>query len=109
MGFFWVKLLYLFYVSTECSTEVLRNVNAIFGILNTYIIYKINIKLNLEKDTTAIILKSIVTSIFPVLFFFNFLYYTDPGSLFFVLLTYYLSLKQQFNYAGLVFKYYPYK
>ena len=31
----------------------------------------------------------------PVLYFFTFLYYTDPGSTFFILLTYYLSLRQR--------------
>ncbi len=45
---------------------------------------------------------STLLSLFPVLYFFNFLYYTDAGSVFFVFLMYYLSLKNQTSYAALV-------
>ncbi len=38
------------------------------------------------------VLKTAALSIFPVLYFFTFLYYTDPGSTFCVLLMYLLSL-----------------
>jgi alpha-1,2-glucosyltransferase len=33
---------------------------------------------------------------FPVSFFYHFLYYTDSGSTFFVLLSYFLALKKKY-------------
>ena len=46
-----------------------------------------------ESQITRCSVTALVLGVFPVLYFFTFLYYTDSGSVFFVLLTYYLSLR----------------
>lgn len=46
-----------------------------------------------ESEITRCSVTALVLGVFPVLYFFTFLYYTDSGSVFFVLLTYYLSLR----------------
>jgi len=63
------------------------------------------LQVNKTSSGTTISLHCAVTSmnicIFPVLYFFTFLYYTDAGSTFFVLLMYYLSLQEHHTLASL--------
>ena len=47
------------------------------------------------------LISSLATASLPPLFFFNFLYYTDPGSLFFVLLMYLFDLEDHTYLAAL--------
>lgn len=47
------------------------------------------------------VLSALNLAIFPVLYFFTFLYYTDSGSTFFVLLMYYLHLRHSFFKAAI--------
>lgn len=46
------------------------------------------------------VLSALNLAMFPVLYFFTFLYYTDCGSTFFVLLMYYLHLRHSFLRAA---------
>ena len=39
------------------------------------------------------LMRTLICSLFPLLFFFNFLYYTDVGGVFFTLLAYYSALR----------------
>ncbi|XP_020346793.1 putative Dol-P-Glc:Glc(2)Man(9)GlcNAc(2)-PP-Dol alpha-1,2-glucosyltransferase [Oncorhynchus kisutch] len=76
-----------------CSTAMLRFINLLFngGIL--YLLYLIICKLHLkEKTASRRVLSALSLSTFPVLYFFNFLYYTDAGSTFFSLFTYLMTL-----------------
>nr|XP_057933076.1 dol-P-Glc:Glc(2)Man(9)GlcNAc(2)-PP-Dol alpha-1,2-glucosyltransferase [Doryrhamphus excisus] len=78
-----------------CSTAMLRFINLLFngGIL--YLLYRLVCRLHpREKTRTAArrILSALSLSTFPVLYFFNFLYYTDAGSTFFILFTYLMTL-----------------
>ncbi|XP_071389951.1 dol-P-Glc:Glc(2)Man(9)GlcNAc(2)-PP-Dol alpha-1,2-glucosyltransferase isoform X2 [Centroberyx affinis] len=78
-----------------CSTAMLRFVNLLFNCGNLYLLYLIICKLHLrEKTRTASrrVLSALSLSTFPVLYFFNFLYYTDAGSTFFILFTYLMTL-----------------
>ncbi|KAK3101719.1 hypothetical protein FSP39_005801 [Pinctada imbricata] len=80
-----------------CSTFNLRAVNVLFCTGNLYLIYCIHQFLhNNDKDEKTPKLTTTLTSltlgIFPVLYFFTFLYYTDPGSTFFVLMMYLFHL-----------------
>lgn len=52
--------------------------------------------LHLKVDATAFVL-----AIFPLLYFFVFLYYTDVGSTFFVLLSYYLSIRHSYGMSSM--------
>ena len=46
------------------------------------------------------VFEGLIITTFPVLFFFNFLYYTDQGSVFFILLSYYFHLYHSHKLAG---------
>ncbi|KAK0130699.1 Dol-P-Glc:Glc(2)Man(9)GlcNAc(2)-PP-Dol alpha-1,2-glucosyltransferase [Merluccius polli] len=78
-----------------CSTAMLRFVNLLFNGGNLYLLYLLTCKLHLReksKSATRRILSSLSLSTFPVLYFFNFLYYTDAGSTFFILFAYLMAL-----------------
>ena len=84
-----------------CPTAMLRFVNLVFAVANAYLIFLINALLNksmIQQEDLSLrldILSTISLASFPCLFFFNFLFYTDPGSLFFVLLMYFHHLNNQ--------------
>lgn len=73
-----------------CTTFWLRCVNLFFMCGNFYLIYLIYRKLHKEDKESDLhaTLTAVNLSLFPVQYFFTFLYYTDPGSTFFVLLMY---------------------
>ncbi|XP_064796124.1 putative Dol-P-Glc:Glc(2)Man(9)GlcNAc(2)-PP-Dol alpha-1,2-glucosyltransferase [Oncorhynchus masou masou] len=78
-----------------CSTAMLRFINLLFNCGILYLLYLIICKIHLkEKTKTASrrVLSALSLSTFPVLYFFNFLYYTDAGSTFFILFTYLMTL-----------------
>ncbi|CAL8318724.1 unnamed protein product [Lota lota] len=78
-----------------CSTAMLRFVNLLFNSGNLYLLYLLTCKLHLREKTKSAarrILSSLSLSTFPVLYFFNFLYYTDAGATFFVLFAYLMTL-----------------
>lgn len=89
-----------------CPTPMLRFVNLVFACGNAYLIFLINCNIH-RTDTeqtdgtvrpsnnTSLLMSSLSLATFPLLFFFNFLFYTDPGSLFFVLLMYLHHLNGQ--------------
>ncbi|CAI5635709.1 dol-P-Glc:Glc(2)Man(9)GlcNAc(2)-PP-Dol alpha-1,2-glucosyltransferase [Oreochromis niloticus] len=78
-----------------CSTAMLRFINLLFNCGNLYLIYLLLCKLHLREKTRTTsrrVLSALSLSTFPVLYFFNFLYYTDAGSTFFILFTYLMTL-----------------
>uniref|UniRef100_A0A8C7VWQ3 Dol-P-Glc:Glc(2)Man(9)GlcNAc(2)-PP-Dol alpha-1,2-glucosyltransferase n=1 Tax=Oncorhynchus mykiss TaxID=8022 RepID=A0A8C7VWQ3_ONCMY len=76
-----------------CSTAMLRFINLLFNCGILYLLYLIICKLHLkEKTASRRVLSALSLSTFPVLYFFNFLYYTDAGSTFFILFTYLMTL-----------------
>ncbi|KAK2858853.1 hypothetical protein Q5P01_003473 [Channa striata] len=78
-----------------CSTAMLRFVNLLFNCGNLYLLYLLICKLHLREKTRTTsrrVLSALSLSTFPVLYFFNFLYYTDAGSTFFILFTYLMTL-----------------
>jgi alpha-1,2-glucosyltransferase len=85
-----------------CPTAMLRFVNLLFACANAYLIFVINCTLHPNESSsgdrihsnTNLLISSISLATFPLLFFFNFLFYTDPGSLFFVLLMYLYHLNR---------------
>lgn len=83
-------------VVVSCSTSFLRGINAfIFGPLTTLIIWLILNEIHGHKNKFFCVLRLLRTVTFPLHFFFQFLYYTDCASTFFVLLMYYLTLRQK--------------
>ncbi|TKS90984.1 Dol-P-Glc:Glc(2)Man(9)GlcNAc(2)-PP-Dol alpha-1,2-glucosyltransferase [Collichthys lucidus] len=78
-----------------CSTAMLRFINLLFNCGNLYLLYLLICKLHLREKTRTTsrrVLSALSLSTFPVLYFFNFLYYTDAGSTFFILFTYLMTL-----------------
>ncbi|TWW64526.1 dol-P-Glc:Glc(2)Man(9)GlcNAc(2)-PP-Dol alpha-1,2-glucosyltransferase [Takifugu flavidus] len=78
-----------------CSTAMLRFINLLFNCGNLYLLYLLICKLHHREKTQATprrVLSALSLSTFPVLYFFNFLYYTDSGSTFFILFTYLMTL-----------------
>lgn len=78
-----------------CSTAMLRFINLLFNCGNLYLLYLLTCKLHHREKTRTTsrrILSALSLSTFPVLYFFNFLYYTDAGSTFFILFAYLMTL-----------------
>ena len=73
-----------------CSIAILRMTNVIYSI-GIYLL----VSLSRSKDS------SLSISLFPVSFFFHFLYYTDSGSTFWVLLCLHWSMKRKYEWSGL--------
>lgn len=81
----------------KCTVYSLRITNAIFGAL-IYVVIAFILKTKGRPSTTA----ALSGTLLPVSFFYNFLYYTDSGSTFFVLLSYALAIKNNFLLSSLV-------
>ncbi|KAK1906622.1 Dol-P-Glc:Glc(2)Man(9)GlcNAc(2)-PP-Dol alpha-12-glucosyltransferase [Dissostichus eleginoides] len=78
-----------------CSTAMLRFINLLFNCGILYLLYLLICKLHSREKTRTTsrrVLSALSLSTFPVLYFFNFLYYTDAGSTFFTLFTYLMTL-----------------
>ncbi|KAF7246620.1 Dol-P-Glc:Glc(2)Man(9)GlcNAc(2)-PP-Dol alpha-1,2-glucosyltransferase [Varanus komodoensis] len=80
--------------SIVCSTGMLRFINLLFSTGNFYLLYLLFCKANYKKAASGFqkILSTLTLAIFPPLYFFTFLYYTDSGSTFFTLFAYLMCL-----------------
>ncbi|ELR24476.1 asparagine-linked glycosylase, putative [Acanthamoeba castellanii str. Neff] len=97
-----------------CSVEAMRGMNTLFGVLNFFLFYQLVAMLYHHNQTSSSlragrgyrsaqrVLMALLPHLFPVQFFFYFLYYTDTVSTFFVFLCYYLSLCDRTTLSGLV-------
>eukprot|EP00026_Physarum_polycephalum_P008345 Phypoly_transcript_08427.p1 GENE.Phypoly_transcript_08427~~Phypoly_transcript_08427.p1 ORF type:complete len:445 (+),score=35.78 Phypoly_transcript_08427:160-1494(+) len=83
-----------------CSPVVLRSLNVLFG-LATFIILEKILQHTHPNHLGSARIRALSLCMLPVLFFFNFLYYTDAGSVFFVLLSYDLSLAKRHWFSAL--------
>lgn len=71
-----------------CTNAVLRfTVNPICALLSAYVVHRLLALYNPNSSFITHTLSVLVIATFPLSFFFNFLFYTDTGSLLFVLLT----------------------
>lgn len=90
-------------ISTDffCSVLLLRAVNVVFNTISFFLLYGIIKEIHGEKrhrkDSGAgdllFKLQAFAVAIFPLNYFFSFLYYTDPGSTMFILSAYLANLK----------------
>lgn len=89
--------------AVTCSVWSLRFMNVLFNLGNLLLSYNIFLKLSTKKDSKEVSrISALVVALFPVLYFFSFLYYTDPGSVLFVLATYLASLHNRDSTAALL-------
>ncbi|XP_033744747.1 putative Dol-P-Glc:Glc(2)Man(9)GlcNAc(2)-PP-Dol alpha-1,2-glucosyltransferase [Pecten maximus] len=77
-----------------CTTAVLRSINILFTTANCYLLLCIYTALHPQITPWRAATKATTLTIFPVMYFFTFLYYTDPGSIFFVLMMYYFHIQR---------------
>jgi len=86
-------------LNISCTIWWLRYLNLVINFFNIFLITEILKKL--EKDTKPQTFTSITIAAFPLLYFFSFFYYTDPGSVTSVLAMYLSSLHQRNHLSGL--------
>lgn len=85
-----------------CSTSVLRFVNGLLAVLCSIIIYEIILHLRPVLDDRKATLRAVVLALYPLHWFFTFLYYTDVASLTAVLAMYLACLKKNYRLSALV-------
>lgn len=91
----------LFHVDL-CTVNALRATNILFSIGLYFVLVSLISTLSFTNRPLQTNLYALSLAWFPVGFFFNFVYYTDPGSTFFVLSSYLLVKKKRYFLAGLV-------
>ncbi|ETV67852.1 hypothetical protein H257_16079 [Aphanomyces astaci] len=74
-----------------CSLNVLRSINVLFNIGSLFLIVKLRCMKYAPDAITTGAVHGIVIALFPVHYFFSFLYYTDAGAVFFVLAMYFFA------------------
>ncbi|XP_051131361.1 dol-P-Glc:Glc(2)Man(9)GlcNAc(2)-PP-Dol alpha-1,2-glucosyltransferase [Andrographis paniculata] len=88
--------------SDSCSTSILRLTNGILAVLCSIIVYEIITHLKPAMDDKRATLLSVVLSLYPIHWFFTYLYYTDGASLTSVLAMYLLTLKKRYLFSSLL-------
>ncbi|ORX66769.1 hypothetical protein DL89DRAFT_59487 [Linderina pennispora] len=85
-----------------CSVDMLRTTNWVLGLALFWTTHFLVTRHSLPQASALnSALLTLALALFPVTFFLHHLYYTDTGSLLFVLLAYALSLQGQHALAGL--------
>lgn len=88
--------------SNICSTLVLRTTNALLAVICSILIYEIITHLKPSLDDKKSTLQAVILSLYPLHWFFTFLYYTDVASLTAVIAMYLLVLKRKYMFGSLV-------
>ncbi|EGF82982.1 hypothetical protein BATDEDRAFT_21258 [Batrachochytrium dendrobatidis JAM81] len=103
LGFHKLWIAFLQTPISGCSVLQLRSVNAAFGIATLPVIFNLIPLIHPARNQsfTFNAIEAFVISLFPISFFFHLLYYTDSGSTFFVLFSYYLSLRDKLFFCAL--------
>ncbi|KAH8555231.1 putative alpha-1,2-glucosyltransferase ALG10-B-like protein [Umbelopsis sp. PMI_123] len=85
-----------------CTTSILRGSNIIFATGILVVLSKLLKVLHPGIDSMRSNLYALALGCFPVSLFYTFLYYTDTGSTFFVLLSYLLAKQRRYFGSGLI-------
>ncbi|CAK8579678.1 unnamed protein product [Lathyrus sativus] len=85
-----------------CSASFLRSINGVLAITCSIILYDIIIHLKPTLGDRRAMLHAVVLSLYPLHWFFNFLYYTDVASVTAVLAMYLASLKKDYWLSALI-------
>ncbi|KAJ7950335.1 Dol-P-Glc:Glc(2)Man(9)GlcNAc(2)-PP-Dol alpha-1,2-glucosyltransferase [Quillaja saponaria] len=88
--------------SDFCSTGVLRSLNGFLAVICSIILYDIVAHLKPTLDDKKVTLHAVVLTLYPLHWFFTFLYYTDVASVTAVLATYLACLKKNYWLSGLI-------
>jgi alpha-1,2-glucosyltransferase len=85
-----------------CSVNALRFTNILFAIGLYYVLQSLITTLSPQSTAWKSQMYALALSWFPISFFFNFVYYTDPGSTFLVLWSYLLIKQKRYALAGII-------
>ena len=88
--------------SEVCTTAILRSVNGALAVLCSVLVYEI---INLLRPTLSegkATVYAVVLALYPLHWFFSFLYYTDVASLTAVLAMYLACLKKSYWFSAVV-------
>ncbi|MED6131927.1 hypothetical protein PIB30_014639 [Stylosanthes scabra] len=88
--------------SDLCSAAILRSVNGVLAIICCIILYDIITHLKPALDDKKKMLQAVVLSLYPLHWFFTFLYYTDVASLTAVMAMYLACLKNNYWFSALI-------
>ncbi|CAG8566513.1 10253_t:CDS:2 [Ambispora gerdemannii] len=86
----------------NCSTSILRAINLGFALGLYLVIWRILARLHPYQNDYVRSFNAFTLSLFPVGWFYNFLYYTDSGSTFFVLLAYLMAIEKKIKISALM-------
>ena len=88
--------------SEACSTSVLRSTNAVFAVLCGVLVFEIIRFLGPNLSDAKATLIALVMSLYPLHWFFTFLYYTDVASLTAFLAMYLACLRKRYFLSAFV-------
>ena len=88
--------------SDLCSTAILRSVNGVLAVLCSILIYETITELWPALDRKRATFYAVILSLYPLHWFFTYLYYTDVASLIVFLAMYLMSLKKRYLLSALV-------
>lgn len=96
-----IKPLSSLFAKDLCITSLLRAQNVLFSLISFVVFHSLLSSIHSQLKPTLSVMSSLTLSLFPPLFFFNFLYYTDVGSTLFVLLGYLMSRQDKHLLASI--------
>jgi alpha-1,2-glucosyltransferase len=85
-----------------CRIDHLRAINVAFCLGIYFIGYRLSFLLHPNLNRRDRRWTALAMTTFPPLAFFHFLYYTDSGSTFFILLAFYLAKRRSYPLSALV-------
>ncbi|KAJ4953065.1 hypothetical protein NE237_029897 [Protea cynaroides] len=88
--------------SDLCSTAVLRSINGVLAVICSVLFYEILTQLRPGLDKRKATLYAVVIALYPVHWFFTFLYYTDVASVTVVLAMYLACLKKHYLFSSML-------
>ncbi|GAB2272521.1 glucosyltransferase [Dionaea muscipula] len=89
-------------LSDTCSTAILRFLNGVLAVLGSILVYDIIIQLRPTLDRRKATLCAVVLALYPLHWFFTYLYYTDVASLCLFLAMYLACLRKIYWFSALV-------
>ncbi|XP_008447877.2 dol-P-Glc:Glc(2)Man(9)GlcNAc(2)-PP-Dol alpha-1,2-glucosyltransferase isoform X1 [Cucumis melo] len=87
--------------SAACSIQILRSINGILAVLCSVLVYEIISHLRPNLDDKRAMIYAVILALYPLHWFFTFLYYTDVASLTAVLAMYLACLKKNYWLSAL--------
>ncbi|XP_010534313.1 PREDICTED: dol-P-Glc:Glc(2)Man(9)GlcNAc(2)-PP-Dol alpha-1,2-glucosyltransferase isoform X2 [Tarenaya hassleriana] len=88
--------------SEACSTSVLRSTNSVLAVFCSVLVYEIITFLRPNLNDRTVTSMAAVLTLYPLHWFFTFLYYTDVASLTAVLAMYLTCLKKKYKLSALL-------